>query len=89
MEWKTLLVVFWSVFLAELGDKTQLAVLGFSSSGKSAWSVFLGASLALVCTTLLAVLVGERLSAWLPLDVVRKGGALLLVVVGLFLFFRG
>ncbi len=89
MDWRTLITVFWAVFLAELGDKTQLAVLGFSSSGKSPWPVFLGASLALVCTTFLAVVVGEMLSSWLPLDLVRKGGALLLVAVGVFIFFRG
>ncbi len=89
MDWRTLVTVFWAVFMAELGDKTQLAVLGFASSGKSAWSVFLGASVALVCTTLLGVVVGERLATWLPLGLVRRGGGLLLVVVGVFVFFRG
>jgi len=89
MDWKTLVTVFWAVFMAELGDKTQLAVLGFSSSGKSGWPVFLGASVALVCTTFLAVVVGERLASILPLTLVRRGGALLLVVVGVFIFFRG
>ncbi len=89
MDWKSLVTVFWAVFLAELGDKTQMAVLGFSSSANSFWPVFVGASMALVCTTLLAVLVGERLASWLPLDLVRRGGGLLLVVVGILIFLRG
>ncbi|RLD96783.1 MAG: hypothetical protein DRI91_06530 [Aquificota bacterium] len=89
MEWKTLVTVFWAVFLAELGDKTQLAVLGFASSGRSALAVFLGASLALMCTTLLGVVVGERLTLWFPMALVKKGAALLLIVLGLIIFFRG
>ncbi len=89
MEFKTLVVVFVTVFLAELGDKTQLAVFGFASSGRSATAVFLGASLALVATTFLGVLVGERLALLLPLDIVRRGAALLLIVLGVVIFFKG
>jgi len=85
---KTLVAVFVAVFLAELGDKTQLAVLGFASSGRSVLAVFIGASLALTATTLLAVLVGEHLALWIPLDLVRKGGALLLIILGCILFFQ-
>jgi len=88
MDIKTLVAVFFAVFLAELGDKTQLAILGFTSSGRSALAVFIGASLALIATTLLAVLVGERLALWIPLELVRKGGALLLIILGCILFFQ-
>lgn len=88
MDIRTLVAVFVTVFLAELGDKTQLAVLGFASSGRSATAVFVGASLALIATTLLAVLVGEHLAVWMPLGLVRKGGALLLIILGCILFFQ-
>ncbi len=88
MDIKTLVVVFVAVFLAELGDKTQLAVLGFASSGRSTLAVFIGASLALTATTLLAVLVGDNITLWIPLDLVRKGGALLLIILGCILFFQ-
>jgi len=88
MDIKTLVAVFFAVFLAELGDKTQLAILGFASSGRSVLAVFIGASLALIATTLLAVLVGERLALWIPLGLVRKGGALLLIILGCVLFFQ-
>jgi putative Ca2+/H+ antiporter (TMEM165/GDT1 family) len=60
---KQLLPVFVSVFLAELGDKTQLATLLFAtdrSVGKL--SIFLAASAALVASTLLAVLLGDTIT---------------------------
>ncbi len=88
MNIKSLVAVFVAVFLAELGDKTQLAVLGFASSGRSPLAVFVGASLALTATTLLAVLVGEHLALWIPLDLARRGGALLLIILGFILFFQ-
>ena len=54
MNFKVLFACFVMVFLAELGDKTQLTALAFSSSSRSPWSVFVGTSLALICTTALA-----------------------------------
>jgi putative Ca2+/H+ antiporter (TMEM165/GDT1 family) len=53
----TLLIVFTTVFLAEIGDKTQLATLLFASDRRtSAWAVFAGASLALVAAAGIAVI---------------------------------
>ncbi len=66
MNWKLLFSTFVVVFLAELGDKTQMAVLFASSSSKKFWEVFLGASLALVASTLIAALIGEYLGTHLP-----------------------
>ncbi|HEX5056366.1 MAG TPA: TMEM165/GDT1 family protein [Gammaproteobacteria bacterium] len=63
MELKALLTVFVTVFLAELGDKTQLATLLYAtdkSVGK--WTVFAGASLALLSATAIGVLAGQLLS---------------------------
>lgn len=59
MQLKILLVSFWTVFLAELGDKTQLTVFTLGAGSKSRLSVFIGASLALVLSTLLAVAVAD------------------------------
>ena len=63
MDLKTLATVFAAVFIAELGDKTQLATLLFAADRQvSPWLVFLGASAALVTASALGVLAGAFLS---------------------------
>jgi putative Ca2+/H+ antiporter (TMEM165/GDT1 family) len=63
MELKALLAIFGTVFLAELGDKTQLATVLFAAEGKhSALGVFLAASAALVATSAIGVAAGTMLS---------------------------
>ena len=63
MDWKVFLTVFGTVFLAELGDKTQLATMLFASDqAVSKYTVFLAASLALVVAAGLGVLAGTLLS---------------------------
>jgi len=63
MDFKTLLAVFGSVFVAELGDKTQLATLLFASDKEaSKLTVFIGSASALVLTSALGVLAGALLS---------------------------
>jgi putative Ca2+/H+ antiporter (TMEM165/GDT1 family) len=60
MDAKALLAVFGTVFLAELGDKTQLATVLFAANrANSAWMVFVAASLALVAACALGVLAGS------------------------------
>lgn len=63
MDLKLLLTVFATVFLAELGDKTQLATLLFAADKEVAkMTVFIGASAALVLTSALGVLAGGWIS---------------------------
>ena len=63
MDWKLLSTVFTSVFIAELGDKTQLATMLFASDKQiSKITVFAGASLALVVASAIGVLAGGVLS---------------------------
>ena len=79
---KTYAAVFLSVFVAELGDKTQLATLLFASNPEtSKVGVFLAAAAALVASSLLAVLVGERLGTWLRPDLLKTlaGGAFIVI----------
>jgi putative Ca2+/H+ antiporter (TMEM165/GDT1 family) len=65
MDLKVLLVVFGTVFLAELGDKTQLATVLFASRPSvSLVAVFVGASLALVLSSLIAVAAGSVISQY-------------------------
>jgi putative Ca2+/H+ antiporter (TMEM165/GDT1 family) len=66
MDWKLLFTVFATIFVAEIGDKTQLATLLYASGAEvSRLTVFLGASLALILTSALGVLVGTMLSHYL------------------------
>ncbi len=63
MDWKVLVTVFSAVFIAELGDKTQLATMLFAADREvSKWTVFLGASLALVVASAMGVMAGMLLS---------------------------
>jgi len=85
---KTYAMVFVSVFLAELGDKTQLATLTFAATpGVGRLGVFLAAAGALVTSSLLAVLVGERLGAWIPPHYLTRAAAVLFVAIGGWLLF--
>lgn len=85
MNLKILLASFSLVFLAELGDKTQLTALAFSTSSRSPFSVFIGTSLALICTTALAVIFGEALTRFVPERVLQLASAVMFVLVGLVL----
>jgi putative Ca2+/H+ antiporter (TMEM165/GDT1 family) len=63
MDYKALLVIFGTVFLAELGDKTQLATVLFAAEGRNpALAVFVAAACALVLSTALAVAAGTLLA---------------------------
>lgn len=76
---------FVTIFLAELGDKTQLATLLMSAQSHRPWMVFLGAATALVATSLVGVLLGRWLTTVLsPRTLERVTGVILAIVaVGL------
>ena len=83
---KTYAVVFASVFLAELGDKTQLATLSFAAApGVSRLGVFVAAAAALVSSSLLAVLVGERLGQWIDPTHLTRAAGVMFVAIGLWI----
>ena len=88
MDWKLLFTTFGLVFLAELGDKTQLAALALTGKSGRPLSVFLGASLALVLATLIAVAAGSGLKKVLPERVLSIASAILFLAVGAFLLIR-
>lgn len=87
MDWKLFLSTFILIFLAELGDKTQLASLAASAGSKSPWSVFIGASLALVLSTLLAILLGSLIQRLVPVKVIKLSAAFLFFLFGALLLF--
>jgi len=86
MDVRVLFSTFLAVFLAELGDKTQLTVLTLGSDAKSRWTVFAGASLALVTSTLVAVLAAEQIGRFVnPRWTQGIAGAILVVMGAIYL----
>jgi Ca2+/H+ antiporter, TMEM165/GDT1 family len=83
MDFKLFGATFVAVFLAELGDKTQLATLSFAAAGQSKGAVFLGSALALVATSAIAVLGGGALSRVVSPLVLQRTAGVLFVVIGL------
>jgi putative Ca2+/H+ antiporter (TMEM165/GDT1 family) len=89
MNLRLLASTFGLIFLAELGDKTQLATLTLAASGDSRWMVFLGAAGALVATSALGVLAGEAVSRVIPpVWIARAAGVAFIAMGGLLLLRR-
>ncbi len=82
MDWKIFGTAFVTLLLAELGDKTQLAIITMTAKTDSKVAVFLGASLALVFVTLLAVLFGGLLSQYIPTEWLQRIVAVGFIVMG-------
>jgi putative Ca2+/H+ antiporter (TMEM165/GDT1 family) len=78
----TFLTAFVTVLLAELGDKTQLATLALAAGGHARWLVFLGAALALIASSAVAVLVGGALGQVVPAVWLRRGAGALMIGLG-------
>ena len=87
MDWKIFGTAFVTLFLAELGDKTQLAVMTMSASTESKVSVFLGAALALVVVTLLGVLLGGVISQYVPTEWLQRIVAVAFIAIGVLMLF--
>jgi putative Ca2+/H+ antiporter (TMEM165/GDT1 family) len=88
MDWKLLATAFGSVFIAELGDKTQLATLALSTGKHSRLAVFLGAASALVCTSLIAVVAGGVIGRYVPDQYLRRIAGGVFIVLGLLYILR-
>jgi len=85
MDLKVLLTTFGMIFLAELGDKTQLATFAFAAESKSQLAVFLGSAGALVLTSFLAVVLGSGVSKLVPANYIKTGAGVLFVLLGLWM----
>ncbi len=83
MDSKLALTTFGAVFLAELGDKTQLATLTFTVAGGSRWAVFVGSACALVATSAIAVTMGAAIGRVVPPTVLKRVAGAAFVVIGI------
>lgn len=79
--WTVFSSTFLTIFLAEMGDKTQLATLLISAQSQSPWVVFAGAAMALIATSLLGVLIGYWLARRLSPKTLDIAVALLLLII--------
>ncbi len=82
MDWKVLGSTFVTIFLAELGDKTQLATFGLAAGSESRLTVFVGAALALVAASAVAVLFAQVAGSLIPDLWLRRGAGVLFLVLG-------
>jgi putative Ca2+/H+ antiporter (TMEM165/GDT1 family) len=83
------LSTFVMIFLAELGDKTQISTFAFASESKSPLSVFIGAALALVCTSFLGVVLGGVLGKFVPERVMKILAAAVFLGFGVWTLIEG
>lgn len=84
MDYKVLITVFTAVFIAELGDKTQLATMLFASDKEvSKLTVFIGASLALIVASAVGVLAGSVISQYVSEKQLHYVAGLGFVAIGL------
>jgi putative Ca2+/H+ antiporter (TMEM165/GDT1 family) len=89
MDLKMLATVFVTVFLAELGDKTQLATVLFAADrGASKLAVFTGAALALILATAIGVLAGDFVARHVNVVWLRYLAGAGFVVIGLWTLLR-
>jgi putative Ca2+/H+ antiporter (TMEM165/GDT1 family) len=89
MDLRMLATVFASIFMAELGDKTQLATLLYASQGEtSRWTIFLGAASARVVTSAIGVLAGGLVSELVSPRVLNWVAGLGFVAIGLWILWR-
>ncbi len=83
MDWKLLATTFGAVFVAELGDKTQLATLSLASGSSSRWVVFAGSAMALVLSSAIATVAGEAVTRVVPPVWIQRAAGLRFIVLGI------
>ena len=82
MDFRVLVTTFGIIFLAEMGDKTQLAAMTMAAQTKKPWAVFVGASLALAAVSALGVVVGSVIGDYVPLEWVKRIAAVAFIAIG-------
>ncbi len=86
MDWKVFVATFGVVFLAELGDKTQLAGLTLTTKSKMPFVVFFASVSAYAIVTLVTVLIGSALAKFINPEYIKYGAASLFIIVGILMF---
>ena len=82
MDWRVIITTFGVIFLAEMGDKTQLAAMTMAAETKKPWAVLIGASVALACVSAIGVVVGGTLGHYVPIIWVKRAAAVAFIAIG-------
>jgi putative Ca2+/H+ antiporter (TMEM165/GDT1 family) len=82
VDWRVILTTFGVIFLAEMGDKTQLAAMTLAAQTRRPWAVLIGASIALACVSAIGVAVGGVLGEYLPLVWIKRAAAVVFIIIG-------
>ena len=82
MDWRVMLTTFGVIFLAEMGDKTQLAAMTMAAEKKRPWEIFIAASLALTAVSGIGIIVGSALGHYLPLEWIKRVAGAAFIVIG-------
>lgn len=88
MDWKLFFTTFFTIFLAEMGDKTQLAAMAASSQSKTLWEVFLAVIVALVLAGSIGVFAGRAFAHLLTPQLLKYGASFAFILMGLWILFR-
>ena len=78
-----LFTTFITVFLAEMGDKTQLTTVTLSSATNKPLAVFIGSSLALILATLLGALAGSSIANLIPAFILKLLSGIVFLIIGI------
>ena len=87
-QWKAFALTFATVFLAELGDKTQIATIGFAAKGYPFLSVLAGSAFALCLAALVGAVVGTAFSRIININVLTNVSGVLFIVMGLLILMK-
>ena len=78
-----LITTFFTIFLAEMGDKTQLTTITLSSTTNKPLAVFIGSSLALILATLLGALAGGSIANLIPAFSLKLLSGIVFLIIGI------
>ena len=83
--WKSIITAFALIFIAELGDKTQLSTMLLASKSESIWYTFIGSACALVLSSLLGVLAGSIINKYIPISYIQICSGIAFLIIGILL----
>ena len=83
MDWKILIATFSTIFLAELGDKTQIAAIIMTSKTNKPLTVFIGSMIAFAVITIIGVAFGGVITKVIPIYLIKVLSAVAFITIGI------